>query len=483
MSITGALSNALSGLNAASRTAEIVSSNIANVSHEGYASRSVSLSSRQGPSGGVRIDSIQREVNPTLLTDRRLAEADHAQIQDLARALGRIDSLFGTPLEGDSLIGRAVALETALVEAASRPESPERLTQVVSQASQLATKFRSISDGLQSIRTEADRSIASQVAQLNSDLEKVKLFNQQIVSLQVQGIETAALLDARQAVIDRISHTVPVLEVPRDRGAVALFTQAGAILLDGSAARVGFEPVNLVAPQMTLSGGLLSGLVVNASSVSTDPVHGPFSGGTLSAAFQLRDDLSVSVQRKLDGLARELSERFVSNAVDPTLSPGQPGLFTDFGGLVESAAEIGLAGRLTINPLVDPAQGGLATRLRNGLGAATAVPSGDASLLNRMIEALLDARQPVSSSIGSGPSPFAELLSRTLSEIGSARLNADQRQSFAGTRASALKMAELERGVDTDEQLQRLMMVEQAYSANARVIQAVDEMLDRLLRI
>jgi flagellar hook-associated protein 1 FlgK len=483
MSITGALSNALSGLTAASRTAEVVASNIANASHEGYASRSVSLSSRQGTTGGVRIDGVQREVNPTLLTDRRLAEADHYQAQDVATALGRIDSLFGTPIEADSLIGRTVALESALVEAASRPEAPERLNQVVTRASDLAEKFRSISDGIQSIRTDADRSIASQVAQLNSDIERVQVFNQQIVSLRAQGSETASLLDARQAVIDRISDVVPVLEIPRDRGAVALFTQAGAVLLDGSAAHVGFEPVNLVAPQMTLSGGLLSSLSVNTVPVSTDPALGPFSGGSLSAAFQVRDQFTVSAQRQLDGLARDLSERFARNAVDPTLSPGQPGLFTDSGTIVDAAAETGLAGRLTINPLVEPARGGFVSRLRDGLGAATAVPTGDASLLNRMIDSLAEVRQPASSSFGAATTTFTELMSRTLSEIGGARQNADQRQIFTGTRASALKMAELERGVDTDEQLQRLMMVEQAYSANARVIQAVDEMLDSLLRI
>lgn len=483
MSITGALSNALSGLTAASRTAEIVASNIANASTEGYASRSVSLSSQQGTTGGVRIDGVQREVNPTLLADRRLAEADHHQAQDVAKALGRIESLFGTPLEADSLMGRAVALETALVEAASRPEAPERLYKVVTQAADLAEKFRSISDGIQSIRTEADRSIASQVAQLNSDIEKVKIFNQQIVSLRTQGSETASLLDARQAVIDRISHLVPVLEVPRDRGAVALFTQAGAVLLDGTAAHVGFAPVNLIAPQMTLSGGLLSGLSVNKAPVSTDPGLGPFSGGSLSAAFQVRDQLTVAAQQQLDGLARDLSERFVSNAVDPTLPIGQPGLFTDSGTLADAVAEVGLAGRLMINPLVDPAQGGLVSRLRDGLGAGTVGPTGDAGLLHRMIDGLSEARQSASSSFGPGTTTFAGLLSRTFSETGNARQNADQTQSFTGTRAAALKMAELERGVDTDEQLQRLMMVEQAYSANARVIQAVDEMFDSLLRI
>lgn len=483
MSMTGALSNALSGLTAASRTAEVIASNIANAATEGYASRSLSLSSRQGTTGGVRIDGVQREFSPSILRDRRLAEADQAQTQGLAAALGRIESLFGTPLDPGSLSQRAVAFETALVEAASRPEARERLAKVVAGANLLAQKFRNVSDGLQSMRSEADRSIAAQVRQLNSDLEAVQLHNQRIVAMQAQGVDTSSLVDARQLVIDRIAQIVPVVEIPRDRGSVALFTQAGAILLDGSAARIGFNAVNLVAPQMTLAGGLLSGLTINDVPVLSDPAQGPLQGGSLSAAFQIRDDLAVQAQTHLDALARDLAVRFESGAVDPTLITGQAGLFTDAGAMTDAATETGLAGRLFVNPVVDPGLGGDATRLRDGLGASTSVPAGDAGLLNRMIGALSEKRPAGSLVFGAGAMSFADRLSRAASEIGAAKQSADQRQSFAGTRASAIKMAELERGVDTDEQLQRLMMVEQAFSANARVIQTVDEMLSSLLRI
>ena len=38
-------------------------------------------------------------------------------------------------------------------------------------------------------------------------------------------------------------------------------------------------------------------------------------------------------------------------------------------------------------------------------------------------------------------------------------------------------------GVDTDQELQAMMEIERLYAANARVIQAVDAMLDELMRI
>ena len=40
---------------------------------------------------------------------------------------------------------------------------------------------------------------------------------------------------------------------------------------------------------------------------------------------------------------------------------------------------------------------------------------------------------------------------------------------------------ELTQGVDTDAELQELMQVEQAYSANARVMQTMDELLKKLM--
>ena len=38
-------------------------------------------------------------------------------------------------------------------------------------------------------------------------------------------------------------------------------------------------------------------------------------------------------------------------------------------------------------------------------------------------------------------------------------------------------------GVDTDDEVQRLLQIEQAYAANARVIQTVDDMIQTILGI
>ena len=80
MSMSSALNNAVSGLTASSRMAEIISSNTANAMTQGYARRELSLSSETlgGDGGGVRILGVNRVVNESLLQDRRIADAEAA---------------------------------------------------------------------------------------------------------------------------------------------------------------------------------------------------------------------------------------------------------------------------------------------------------------------------------------------------------------------------------------------------------------------
>ena len=50
--------------------------------------------------------------------------------------------------------------------------------------------------------------------------------------------------------------------------------------------------------------------------------------------------------------------------------------------------------------------------------------------------------------------------------------------------AQSLNDAEkLETGVDTDRELQDLLIIEQAYAANARVLETIDKMIQRLMEI
>ena len=201
----------------------------------------------------------------------------------------------------------------------------------MSSARILANTFKEASDGLQSIRTTADRTIGLQVDQLNAALSQVQELNAQITKTQIQGNNSSGLLDQRQRVIDEISVLVPVRTVARDNGQVAIYSTGGAVLLDSLAAELGFERSNLVTPYMSESAGTLSGLTINGIVFRPGSTNGVLSGGSIAAQFEIRDEIAVEAQAQIDALARNLVERFQDPAVDPSLAIGDAGLFTDEG--------------------------------------------------------------------------------------------------------------------------------------------------------
>jgi flagellar hook-associated protein 1 FlgK len=484
MTISSALNNAMTGLRAAGRATQVVSSNLSNALTEGYGVRSLELSSQStGGLGGVRIDGISRNVDPVLVTERQMASGAYANHKTTLDFMTELDRLIGTPDQAGALTQQISGFESNLIAAASRPDAPDRLAAAVSSARDMTSKFNVISSGIQEQRTRADQSIGDQVSRLNTALSELQTLNGQITKAQIKGADDAAFRDYRQGLVDEISTIVPVKTIDRANGAIALFTSGGAILLDGKAAEVGFTPVNLVGAGMSLDAGSLSGLTVNGIDVRTDPDNGALRGGSLSAQFEIRDQMAPQAQEQLDAVARDLIERFEALAPTTSTSAALPGLFTDNGNNFDVLNEIGLSGRLTVNQLVDPNQGGDTWKLRDGLSATTPGDVGNSAILHSLKDVMSDARQPASGDFGTGVLSAVNLSSTMISMFAADRTNNEQHLSFASVQFDELTQQVLANGVDSDAELQRLILIEQAYAANARMIQTVDEMMQTLLGI
>ena len=55
--------------------------------------------------------------------------------------------------------------------------------------------------------------------------------------------------------------------------------------------------------------------------------------------------------------------------------------------------------------------------------------------------------------------------------------------TYAAARLDTFTVMEAENGVDTDAEMQSLLQIEQAYAANAKVISAVQDMIQAVLAI
>lgn len=484
MSITGALSNALSGLNAVSRAAEVTSANLANALTEGYGARSLTLSSQTASgAGGVRVDGISRQVDPALLGQRREAEARNAEAERRTSHLVEMENLVGTPDDAGSLAGRIAEFEAALITAASQPDSILRLEQVARSAGTVAQSFNDISGGLQEIRSRADSQINGMVERVNGLLSEVETLNKSIIDAQSRGQSTVGFEDARQQVLDDLSVIIPVRQMPRDHGAVALVSEGGAILLDGRAQELMFEPKRFVDVHHDMANGQLSGIRLDNGQEVWSEARQMLSGGALAAEFAIRDESAVQAQAMLDGMARDLAERFQSTTLDPSLVSGAPGLFTDSGMVFGDSNEAGFAARIEINTLVDPEADGEVWRLREGLGAASPGAVGDGTLLQAFGAALAENKGATSAALVGQGGSLHDLVTQAVSKISADRLASEQTLSFHAGQLEELRMLELADGVDSDREMQNLLLIEQNYAANARVIETIDELMATLLRL
>lgn len=484
MSISSALTNAFTGLSAGARLAEVASDNIANALTEGFARREAQAASRVvgGIGMGVRIVSIERQIDIGLMQDLRLSGATTGYLEPRASFARALESVYGDPSEAGSLSARLAAFEKSLLEASSRPESEARLIASLDAAAQLVAGINAASDKVAMSRQAADNAIARDVETLNVTLQSAHDLNKQIIRLKARGDNTLALEDQRQKLIGAIAEILPLREVMRDNGQVALFSTTGVTLLDGRPATFGFTPTKAIQATDSIANGVLSGLTVDGQPLSTGPNGGRLGQGRLSGQFELRDQITVQAQAQLDALAQNLIERLSGPGVDPTLAATEAGLFVDPQGPYDPLTFPGLAGRLALNPLVDPAEGGQSWRLRDGMNALAPQTLADPTLLQAMSRQLA-ANIAVASPALSADGSLADILASATSLVATARLGAETEISFAKAQGETLKAELLKDGVDTDQEMQNLMQIEKAYAANARVIQTVDDMLRTLLEI
>jgi flagellar hook-associated protein 1 FlgK len=106
---------------------------------------------------------------------------------------------------------------------------------------------------------------------------------------------------------------------------------------------------------------------------------------------------------------------------------------------------------------------------------------GNSTLLNALNDAMTENRAPLSGSFSGSQRSSSGFAAEMLSSISSTRQSAESTESYHSARQETLTQMSLADGVDTDFELEMLLRVEQAYAANAKVIKAIDELIQQIL--
>ncbi len=481
MSLSLAFSSALSGLHVTARSTQLVADNIANAQTDGYGVRTLDQSARVmlGAGSGVTLLGVRRETDQGLLTERRNAASHVAGQSLIADFWMQMERALGLPDEQGSLAHQFGRLEDALKFAASNPDSDAALHQIAHRTRDISQSFRHLQSRVLDQREVADTRIASEVGDLNSALDEIVKLNREIQRQNLVGGTPQALMDIRQRLVDQVAEILPVTVVQRENDQILLMARDGSVLADRQATRFEFERTTALAPSDLVEDGALSELMVNGRTFSAHSVM--LSEGRLGAALTIRDRLGPDLQNRIDELAVNLVLRFMGTGADPSLPSGAFGLFMLEGHASMPVETTGIAGQLDLNVLADPDAGGALWRLRAGLHAPVPGAVSDSAQIVRMAAALADLA-PLGTSAAGARSLHGHAVT-LVSRAGAERLSAETGQGNAQARLSALEEAFAARGVDTDAELSKLMLLEKAYAANARVLATLDAMLRTVMEI
>lgn len=488
MTIKSAIFAGTSGLKVAAQSAEIISGNIANASTPGYVRRGLALGELMAGTSmaGVGSLGVTQAGDERFSAQRRQLSSDVAQADVLASAWKALSTRIGDQASGSGLFSRLSQFETNLSQAISAPESGTNLTALFNAAAYVAAELRSLSGFGVTARADADNDIAKGVREVNAALIRIQDINLRLVRAEPSSALSASLRDERQRLLDTVSQFLPVQTVERDAGTIDVLTREGVYLILGGAVKsLEFTPGASFGPDQTLASTALSGLSAGGINLTPGtPLHSSVSAGRFSALFTLRDQDLPLFLSQMDMVATDLISRFSANGLDPTKPAGAPGIFVDVTTPANpNPGQLGLASRITLNPLIDPAAGGEIRRLRDGLGSAVAGPPGNSAILKSLFAALTEIKSVNQNGVLGGFSVTG--LAGELSSF-AGRKRVGEESILASTRAQHLAMVEAEQkntSVDVDKEMENLLLIEQAYAANARVIQVASEMLKTLMEI
>jgi flagellar hook-associated protein 1 len=326
MSIQSIIQAGSSGLNASQTVLRTISNNIANVNTPGYARERVSLEALAYGSGqgGVKVSGIDRVVDRYLEQSARTATGDAAYNTVLADYHGRLQSLLGKPDGTNTLAAQVDTVFASLQELSSAPGDAVRRRDAVSKIDSLLTSAATLSDNIQSLRTDANNQLTATLTKVNDLISNLGDLNNRIVEQTVTGRSASALIEQRNQALTELSGLVDLEAREQSDGSMLLSTRSGLVLLDKSVRRTFAESTAVVSAESSFPAIEIRSVnaVTGAESDTRQTLDNNLIGGSVKALIDLRDREFPQTATSIGQFVRTLADEF--NAVHSNQSAAPP---------------------------------------------------------------------------------------------------------------------------------------------------------------
>lgn len=490
LSSAGAVAN--QSLSVISTEIGVVSCNIAGANAPGFSKKLALLSAMED--GSPEIEGIRRAANLALLQNLLRSNAAQAQSSVISDGLTRIDQSMNisaataTDLSNSrSPAALLSALSDALQKFSASPSNIVAAQEALSDAQSLAASLNEATATTQQVRARADSEIASSVAEINSLLAQFGEVNKRIVSGVAGGADVTADLDKRDGILSDLSKLIGVTTITRANFDMAIYTDSGATLFETTPRLVSFTPTS--AYSATTVGNQM---YVDGTQVTGAGAAMKIQSGKLAGLVELRDNIAPEFQNQLDEIARGLIGAFAEYDQTNPAAPLSPGLFTFPSATVVPNATLvpGLAGILIVNPNADPNQGGDIMRLRDGGISHPGNPAyvyntaGESGYSARLLQLIANISAPQSFDPAAGLSAQVSLTSYATDSLG--WLSGQEKRFSSSTAYQTALLSQTAQalsnatGVNLDEQMSRMLDLENAYQASAKLLAVIDSMYQSL---
>jgi len=493
----------LRSLRTQQRALDVTSHNIANANTQGYTRQEAVMVTTSpypvpaldgyigaGQIGtGVQVSEIRRMRDRFLDFQMRNESKILGYWEAQQDALEKIEGIINEPSDS----GLRAIMEDfwfALDELAKDPESLAVRSLVLETGQSLADAFNHIDAQLSELVNDLNRNLKVLVDDINSMARQIADLNMQILKVEVSGARANDLRDKRDLLIDQLAKTIDIKVVENKNGTITV-NVSGRALVQGENVNqlvvgnsddypeIYWQDDQSRSYPLTITGGTVRGII---------DARGYKQGNEIAG-------LIPALRKQLDTLARGIAEKF--NEIHRTGAGLNGDTGFDFFVTKDGSGSI-TAGNIAVNQelLADPSKIAAASKTdiptednpddyenkkQRDDGTWYTWDKGDGSIALQLAR-LKDAQIIKINSTGDQLFSPYDFYNAIIGELG-----VTAQQAYRMVENQELLVSQIENnrlavsGVSLDEEMVNMIRFQHAYNAAARVITAMDEMIDLII--
>jgi len=437
----------------------VTGQNIANVNTPGYSRQRVNLvstaiPSAEGPVGtGVKANGIARVYDQFLNSQVNVDAQQKGTWEAQSQALQQTENIF-TETSVDGLSQNMSKFWNAWQDLSANPSGYTERKTLADQSQTMAANIQDTYHSLDRIQKDMDGRITGAVDEINSLATQISSLNDNIAKMESGGQSANDFRDQRDLLLNQLSEKINFISSEGSDGRVTVTLGDGNKL-------VGNPPFGKLSTAANASGH--PDLVWD--SAPTTSINSSVSAGNLKGWLDVRDSLVPGYKDSLDSLAQQIIQGVNALHAGGTGLDGSTGI-DFFSG--NSASTIAVNPDILNNVNMIAAAGPVSTELVAGDNTQSIAIS---NLQNTL-------------TMNGNTNTYDNYYNSLVSSVGSDSRNASASLEHQTTVVNQVNnLRESVSGVSTDEEMVNLVQFQHGYSAAAKLIDTVSQMMDTVINM